>query len=64
MCPMIRIEQYKSGDTVPALRPGIFFHSEHFFRLLEKSSGITPVLLVAYDAQRVVVLQSSFDARF
>lgn len=46
---MIRIEQYKSGDTVPVLRPGIFFHSEHFFRLLEKSSGITPVMLVAYD---------------
>ena len=46
---MIRIEQYNSGDTVPALRPGIFFHSEHFFHLLEKSSGITPVMLVAYD---------------
>ena len=46
---MIRIEQYNSGEKIPNLLPGIFFHSEQFFHILEKSSGIHPVMLVAYD---------------
>ena len=46
---MIRIEQYNSGEKIPNLLPGIFFHSEQFFHILEKSSGIQPVMLVAYD---------------
>ncbi len=45
----MRIEQYKGGDKLPALIKGIYFHSEEFFHLLENSSGITPIMLVAYD---------------
>ena len=48
---MIRIEQYKSGEKLPALMPGIFFHSEQFFHILENSPGIKPVMLVAYDGE-------------
>ena len=29
--------------------PGIFFHSEQFFHILENSPGIKPIMLVAYD---------------
>lgn len=47
--PMIRIEQYDSSDKLPKLISGFFFHSEHFFRILEKSSGIKPIMFVAYD---------------
>ncbi|MBQ5817191.1 MAG: GNAT family N-acetyltransferase [Bacteroidaceae bacterium] len=46
---MIRIEQYKSGEKLPPLMQGIFFHSEQFFHILENSPGIKPVMLVAYD---------------
>ena len=49
---MIRIEQYNSGDRLPVLMPGIFFHSAEFFHILEKSSGIKPVMLVAYEDDR------------
>jgi hypothetical protein len=49
---MIRIEQYNSGSELPLLMPGIFFHSAEFFRILEKSSGIKPVMLVAYDGDK------------
>ena len=45
----MRIEQYRSGDKLPSLIKGIYFHSEEFFRLLENSSGITPVMFVAYE---------------
>ena len=48
---MIRIEQYKSGEKLPTLMPGIFFHSEQFFHILENSPGIKPVMLVAYDGE-------------
>lgn len=47
----MRIEQYDSSDRLPALVKGIYFHSEEFFRLLENSSGITPVMLVAYEGE-------------
>ena len=46
---MIRIEQYNSGEKLPPLMQGIFFHSEQFFYILENSPGIKPVMLVAYD---------------
>lgn len=46
---MIRIEQYNSGEKLPTLLPGIFFHSEQFFHILESSPGIKPMMLVAYD---------------
>ncbi len=46
---MMRIELYKSGEKLPPLMPGIFFHSEQFFHILENSPGIKPVMLVAYD---------------
>ncbi len=49
---MIRIEQYKSGEKLPTLMPGIFFHSEQFFHILEKSPGIKPIMLVAYDGEK------------
>lgn len=48
---MIRIEQYNSGEKLPKLIPGIFFHSEHFFHILENSPGIKPIMLVAYDGE-------------
>ncbi|MBR5150480.1 MAG: GNAT family N-acetyltransferase [Bacteroidaceae bacterium] len=46
---MIRIEQYNSGDKLPELSDGIYFHSGEFFHVLEKSPGIKPVMFVAYD---------------
>ena len=49
---MIRIEQYRSGEKLPRLLPGIFFHSEQFFHLLENSPGIKPMMLVAYDGEK------------
>ena len=49
---MIRIEQYNSGEKLPSLMPGIFFHSEEFFHILENSSGIKPIMLVAYDGEK------------
>ena len=49
---MIRIEQYNSSDKLPVLLSGIFFHSAEFFRILERSSGIKPVMLVAYDGDK------------
>lgn len=49
---MIHIEQYNSGEKLPRLIPGIFFHSEQFFHILENSPGIKPVMLVAYDGEK------------
>ena len=51
---MIRIEQYKSGEKLPRLMPGIFFHSEQFFHILENSPGIKPMMLVAYDGEQEI----------
>ena len=51
---MIRIEQYNSGDNLPELLPGIFFHSKDFFRILEQSSGIKPVMFVAYENKKEI----------
>ena len=51
---MIRIEQFNSGEKLPALMPGIFFHSEQFFHILENSPGIKPMMLVAYDGEQEV----------
>ncbi|MBE6267789.1 MAG: GNAT family N-acetyltransferase [Bacteroidaceae bacterium] len=45
----MRIEQYTSKEKLPALMKGSYYHSAEFFHLLEDSSGITPIMFVAYD---------------